>query len=753
MFFTEEHELMKITFRLIVSLLIGTALVVFVFSYFQTRIEEKRLNEDLSLRSHVIAKSFKEAIEPFLEQTERPEKIRQLITKFKGHIRLIGILVSLRDEILVAIPEEIEKEQLFKEDLARVFETKEEVEIYSKWDARHVHFYAIPLIKNDEVVGALGLIHDREYIMTRVLESRKGSAVTFSILALILSITTLVIIRWSVTGPIARMAEWTKKARLGDVLPPPQRFPDQGDVKKLLFEITHMASSLKATKLDLMEQTKMNQSGESRWTKERLKDYLRAKLGNTPFYVIANREPYIHRKNGNGKIECIFPASGVVTALDPVLQATGGVWIAHGSGNADRETVDKQNKLPVPPWNPTYSLKRVWLSEEEEKGYYYGFANEGLWPLCHIAHVRPTFNVSDWQHYKAVNQKFADALLEELNSQTPLILIQDYHFALLPRMIKESRPDAKVAIFWHIPWPNPEAFGICPWQGEILEGMLGSDLIGFHTQFHCNNFLDTVDRFLESRIDWTSFSVTREGKTSYIRPFPISVSFPTNEEKVIAEPQVIQKRNDLIKKYGLENKHVGIGVDRIDYTKGLIERFRAIGRALEKYPELQGKLVFVELGAPSRTLIPTYQSHLSEIEALVAKINGQYSSKGYQPILFLKNHHNQEFIRQFYQIADFCFVSSLHDGMNLVAKEFIAERYDENGVLILSCFTGASHELKSALVINPYDIEEAADAIHQALTMLPEEEQERMKRMRLQVQEQNVYRWAAELVTELTRSF
>ncbi len=741
---------MKITLRLIVSLLLGTALVVLLFSYIQTQAEEKKLNEDLGLRAKLITKSFKEAIEPFLDITERPDKIKQFIGKFKGHVRLVGILVYLKEGTFVTVPDELSQKEMFKNELTESIEKNESIEIMGKWDEKKIHFYAIPLEKDGLIVGSLGVIHDRSYIVQRVMESWKRMAVTFSILAFILSVTTLLIIRWSITGPIARISEWVKKERLGDTSLRPHQLPEQGDVKKLFFEITRMASSLKAAKLDLVEQTRLNQSGESRWTKERLKDYLRSKLGETPLYVIANREPYIHRKNGNGKVECIVPASGVVTALDPVLQATGGVWVAHGSGNADRETVDKHNKLSVPPWNPTYSLKRVWLSEEEEKGYYYGFANEGLWPLCHIAHVRPAFNISDWEQYKNVNQKFADSLLEELDSRSPLILIQDYHFALLPKMIKEKRPDAKVAIFWHIPWPNPEAFGICPWQEEILDGMLGSDLIGFHTQFHCNNFLDTVDRVLESRIDWTAFGVTREGKTSYVRPFPISVSFASNEEKMIQEPQ---KKTELLKKYGLEGKSIGIGVDRIDYTKGLLERFKAIGRTLEKYPELQGKLVFVELGAPSRTLIPTYQNHLSEIEKLAASINNQYGSKDYQPILFLKEHHHQETIRQFYQIADFCLVSSLHDGMNLVAKEFISERHDESGVLILSRFTGASHELKSALIINPYDIEETAAAIHQALSMLPEEKGERMKRMRIQVQEQNVYRWAAELITELVKSF
>ncbi len=480
-----------------------------------------------------------------------------------------------------------------------------------------------------------------------------------------------------------------------------------------------------------------------------MKEYLNSKVGDTPLFVIANREPYIHRKKG-AEIECIVPASGVVTALDPVLQATGGVWIAHGSGDADREMVQSQDKLMVPPWRPTYSLKRIWLSEEEEKGYYYGFSNEGLWPLCHTAHVRPTFRIQDWQCYQKVNEKFAEALLAELPKRPSLVLIQDYHFALLPKLIKERRPDVKVALFWHIPWPNPEAFGICPWQEEILEGMLGSDVMGFHTQFHCNNFLDTVDQVLESKIDWTVFGVTKGGKTTYVRPFPIGIAYSQEE---VSLKNGREEDKALKRALGLDGKLVGVGVDRIDYTKGLMERFLAIERVLEKYPHYQGKLVFVQLGAPSRTTIPSYKNHMQELDACVLRINTKFSSEGYEPILFLKDNHGQEKIQRYYRAADFCLVSSLHDGMNLVAKEFVASRDDEKGVLILSRFAGASQEFQSALLINPYNLEGVADSIHQALTMLPEEQKERMKRMRSVLLEHNVYRWAAEIITELVKAF
>jgi len=737
---------MKITLRLIVSLLIATILVVTGFSYFQAKNEEKRLNEELRLRTTVLAKTFKEAVESFLERTDQPDRVQKFIEKYKGHKRLLGLIVDMKEGPRIAFPSELAKEELFKTESLKAMEGNVPVDMNSKWGGRRVNYHVVPLMKEEGVVGALGLIHDRGYIVNQIKEFWKNSALTFSILAAILSIISLVVIRWSVTGPIARIGLMVQKA-LG--VDPKMEPKEQGDIEKLLYGVSHMAATLKAARFDLVEQSRTVNAEGTVWTKERLKDYLKTRLRGKQLYVVSNREPYIHRKKGN-EIECITPASGVVTALDPVLQATGGLWIAHGAGNADREVVDKENKVMVPPWKLSFTLKRVWLSEEEEKGYYYGFSNEGLWPLCHISHVRPIFRIEDWNHYKEVNQKFADSLLEELGDDPPMILIQDYHFALLPKMIKEQRPDAKIAIFWHIPWPNAEAFGICPWQEEILEGMLGSDIIGFHTQFHCNNFLDTVDHTLECKINWANFEVTRGGKSSSVRPFPISISGAPNTAIQETGKDPLEKLKEV---YSLKGKKIGLGVDRIDYTKGLLERFRAIERVLEKYPHLQGELVFIELGAPSRTLIGSYQDHLKEVEKLVEKVNLRFQKGNYKPILFLEEHHDQKKIFDFYRLADFCFVSSLHDGMNLVAKEFVSAREDEDGVLILSRFTGASHEFTSSLLINPYDIEGTAEAIHQALTMLPEEKKERMRKMRQIVREYNIYRWAADMITALVKSF
>jgi trehalose 6-phosphate synthase len=445
-----------------------------------------------------------------------------------------------------------------------------------------------------------------------------------------------------------------------------------------------------------------------------------------------------------------MPASGLVTALEPILRACNGTWIAQGTGDADRETVDRSDRVQVPPEQPQYTLRRVWLNKQEEDGFYLGFSNEGLWPLCHIAHTRPLFRAEDWEMYSAVNARFAEVILEEIKDEVnPTILVQDYHFTLLPRLIKMKRPDARVAIFWHIPWPNPEAFGICPWQRQLLDGLLAADLIGFHIQAHCNNFLNTVDRTLESRIEWERFAVSRRGHRTLVRPFPISVATdrPAGEAPPPELPHL--ERCALLAKLGVRASMMGIGVDRIDYTKGLIERFRGIEAFLDKYPSYRREFTFVQIGAPSRTDIKRYHDLMEEVCGEVDRINQRFQTPEWKPIVLLARRHSHNEILPYYRTADFCLITALHDGMNLVAKEFVASREDGYGALILSRFAGASHELVDALVINPYDTAEMAQAIHSALEMPSEEIRMRMQRMRAIVRERNIYRWAGDLIGEL----
>jgi alpha,alpha-trehalose-phosphate synthase [UDP-forming] len=476
---------------------------------------------------------------------------------------------------------------------------------------------------------------------------------------------------------------------------------------------------------------------------------VRTRLDGGRLVAVSNREPYMHVRQGKSW-QVVVPPSGLVTALEPVLRACDGTWIAHGSGDADSLTVDPHDRLRVPPDDPHYTLRRVWLTKNEEEGYYYGFANEGLWPLCHIAHTRPIFRASDWEHYQTVNNKFAEAVLDEIEDVTnPVVLLQDYHFALLPQLIKQQRPDARVAIFWHIPWPNAEAFSICPWQRELLDGLLGADLIGFHIQSHCNNFLQTVDRALESRIDWEHFSVKRLGHLTAVKPFPISVDFVDEASTEEDRAPAVVDRAALLKPLSTDAAFIGLGVDRVDYTKGILERFLAIERFLEKYANYQGQFTFVQIGAPSRTHIKRYHDLSTEIEAEAERINWRFQTDNWKPIVLLKRQHNHDEIQDYYRVADLCLVTSLHDGMNLVAKEFLAARHDERGVLILSCFTGAARELQDALIVNPYDVDQTAEAIRTALEMSPEEAQQRIHRMRKVIRENNVYRWAGNLIGEL----
>lgn len=492
------------------------------------------------------------------------------------------------------------------------------------------------------------------------------------------------------------------------------------------------------------------EAADVEWTPKVLSDLLSNALPGAEVIIVSNREPYIHNRGEDGTVTLQRPASGLVSALEPVMRACGGTWIAHGSGSADRETVDSADRLDVPPEAPAYKLRRVWISEEEQDGYYYGLANEGLWPLCHIAFVRPTFRESDWNFYEAINERFADAVAREARTEDPIVLVQDYHFALAPKMIRERLPKATIITFWHIPWPNAEAFGICPWKEQIIEGLLGSSIVGFHTQFHCNNFFETVDRFIESRIDREHGTVTLAGREAAIRPYPISIAWPP--KALEGQPSIEQCRADVRARLGLaDDAKIAVGIERFDYTKGILDRMRSIDLMLELNPHWKGRFTFVQVAAPTRSKLAAYSTLQDEAVALADEINTRHGDGSYQPIRLLIRHHEPTEVFELFRAADLCIVSSLHDGMNLVAKEFVASRDDDEGVLILSSFTGASREMSEALIVNPYNAREMADALDQALRMPPQEQRERMRLMRQQVREQNVYRWAGRMMVDAAR--
>lgn len=742
---------MKITLRLIVSLVLAAAVVASVFSYLQVQNERNRLTQELDVRASILAESLQESVKELLISNS-PAKLKRFVDRFGNRERLVGIAVFDSQGVCMAASSGVSLTiGAVPTHVWEAIARDAGVSSFVTDSIERKHIYATPVRLEGKTIGALLVLHDASYIETRLKGIWQTNFVRLLSQAVLIILITVVVVRWSITGPIAQVAKWMQGLRTGKTGPPV--ILPRGDILgPLTVEVTLLAKSLAVARAAAEDEARLRVEAGSLWTPERLKEHVRQELGAKNLFVVSNREPYMHVRQ-NSTIECIVPAGGLVTALDPILQACGGVWVAHGSGDADREMSDTRGRLAVPPDEPRYTLRRVYITKEEEEGYYYGFSNEGIWPLCHITHTRPLFRLDDWVSYQKVNEKFADTILEEIRDETePLVLVQDYHFALLPLLIKSKRPDARVAIFWHIPWPNPEVFGICPWKQEILLGLLGADLIGFHIQFHCNNFLETVDRFLESKINWDQFSVQRKGESTSVRPFPISVAFTglTSHDAESAIPAKVP-RTIVPKVMATLPKFLGVGVDRIDYTKGIVERFRAVERFLQKYPEFVGQFTFVELGAPSRTHIKRYHDLMAEVEETVDKINWKFRVKDWKPIVFLKAHHGHETIDPFYRAAHVCMVTSLHDGMNLVAKEYVAARDDEDGTLILSQFTGASRELLDAIIVNPYDVEEMAEAIHTALTMPRTERKERMQRMREVIRDRNVYRWAGNIVTTLSR--
>jgi len=601
---------------------------------------------------------------------------------------------------------------------------------YATLPTGRVYVSAMPVTSEtqDEDLGFVTLVHDLSYI-----ERREAQARTF----LLLASGFLAVLAFGVPMFVARRARYGWTLELRSLL--------RGGKQKREFQ--PILNDLREL-VDRMTSDQEDASGQ--WTAKRLKQTLNRHLHGEQIVILANREPYIHERRADGHIEVLHPASGLVTALEPVMRACSGVWVAHGSGNADRETVDRNDHISVPPGEGSYHIRRVWLSEEELQGYYYGFSNEGLWPLCHVAHTRPVFRAEDWRRYQVVNEKFADAVCSEAHSKDPIVLVQDYHFALAPAMIRKRLPAATVIVFWHIPWPNAEQMGICPWRNELLEGLLGSSILGFHTQLHCNNFVDSVDRYLETRIDREHNAVVMQGRRTLIRPYPISLEWPVHWLENAPTPE--ECRAQVWAELGLKpDALLGVGVDRLDYTKGVEERLLTVEVLLERYPEFRGRFSFAQLAAPSRTKIQRYKELNETVERLAERINSRFGSDSYRPIILLRFHHEPPEVFRFFRAAHLCYVSSLHDGMNLVAKEFVAARTDLRGVLVLSEFTGAARELTEALIVNPYDLESSSDALAAALMMPEDEQEDRMRPMRSLLAQFNVYRWAGRMLVDAAR--
>ncbi len=526
-----------------------------------------------------------------------------------------------------------------------------------------------------------------------------------------------------------------------------KRFQDDAESSRAALPVL---SQVRQVLREIEDSQRLEMDYRENWTPRALQHVVREHLGEPRMIVVSNREPYVHMRGEDGRPRVQVPASGMVTALEPVIRACSGVWVAHGSGSADKDVVDRHDRVRVPPADPAYTLRRVWLSEEEENGYYYGFANEGLWPLCHVAYVRPAFREEDWRQYADVNGKFAQVVAQEAQSDSPVIFVQDYHFALLPRLLRDKIPGATIALFWHIPWPNEETFGVCPWKEELLRGMLMADILGFHTRYHCQNFLATVDRYVECQIDREHMTVTIHGHVCRVAAYPISIEWPPRWLEQL--PGVDACRQNVCRRFGLPTDiAIGIGVERWDFTKGIVERFQAFEKMLERHPQWRGKVSLLQVAAPTRSKLPAYQALRQETEAVAEGINRKWGTDSWKPIVLIGEHQEPPEVFELYRAADFCLVNSLHDGMNLVAKEFVSARDDEDGVLILSTFAGASRELIEALLVNPYDIGETAEAIRTALEMPRQERRDRMRLMRLTVKENNVYRWAGRMLMDAAR--
>ena len=725
---------------------IAVSSVVLGFTFNQANEERLALTADLQYRTRLLADSLTEAVEPYYIG-KGPIALRNLINRFADREHLIGLAVYDSRGNAAATSTGFSQRILENTPIiGAVLDSDKPQGVFTEVDNERVYIFVEPLRADGRVVGAFLVAQTASYIDASVREIWKNNLIRLFVQLLLFALAIAFLVRFVFLRAVRRLAESVKQARLAGSNREHKPAWTRGFFKPLAAEISKITQSLSAARFAASEEARLRlEKLDSPWTAERLKEFIKAYLKDRPLFLVSNREPYIHEKTKNG-ISYSVPASGMVTALGSVMEACGGLWIASGSGSADRETADADGKIAVPPDDPRYTLKRVWLTEGDIRHYYTGFANEALWPLCLMAHTRPLFRKEDWLAYRRVNGKFAEALLVEMKGKDqPLVLVQDFHFALLPALIKKSRPDAQVALFWHIPFPSAEQFSICPFRRELLLGMLGADLLGFHTQQYCNNFIDTVGKEVESLIDLERFAITRDAHRSFIKPFPISIAFSGGAEGP-AEPPPSRAVLDQLR---VKTTWWGLGVDRLDYTKGIMERFKGIEFFLAAHPEYRRQFSFLQIAEPSREGSAVYRAYGEAVTKEAERINKKLGTGDWKPIVLEKRHYSHAELAPLYRLANFCLVSSLHDGMNLVAKEFVAARDDEQGALILSQFTGAARDLKGALIINPYSAEETAEAIRAALALPPSEQHRKMKAMREAVKNYNVYRWSAEFIKAL----
>ena len=716
-------------FALPLILLVG-AVAFLSLPYVETLLRSW-FSADVELRARLVMNSIEEPLGELISQPH-PARFDRYLRKITSDKRLLGILICNLDGQTIFRTEATPAQILCNAD----GKGETSAALTTPNGAVHVFRSAPVRTAQGEQFRAL-IVHDLSFIDRRQTTVR-DYMLAFAALSALVLILLMMGAGWLMVRRlfINLIRDIRGKRFLDDGVTHKSMLPVLSQVRQVLREIERD----QRTEIEFQEN----------WTPHALQHIIKHQLGQPQVIVLANREPYIHNLHADGTNDVQVPASGMVTALEPITRACAGTWIAHGSGSGDRLAVDRKDRVRVPPADPAYTLRRVWLTAEEEEGFYYGFSNEGLWSLCHLAYVRPAFRETDWLTYCAVNRKFANTVKAEATDRAPLVLIQDYHFALAPQMVRELLPEATIALFWHIPWPNAETFGVCPWKVELLKGILSADILGFHTSYHCQNFLATVDRFVECQIDREHMTVQLGKHVCHVAPYPISIEWPPHWLESVPPPA--QCRANIQKRFAIDaHVHIGVGIERWDFTKGILERFLAIEALLEKYPQYHERICFLQVAAPTRSKLPAYQQLQGATYASVERINARFGKGAWKPLILIDEHQEPPQVFELMRAADFCLVNSLHDGMNLVAKEFVAAREDEDGVLILSTFAGASRELVEALLVNPFAIGETAEAIRIALAMPRKERQERMQLMRRTVAENNVYRWAGRMLMDASR--
>jgi trehalose-6-phosphate synthase len=722
----------SIMLRFVLPMAFASCVVAYVGLPYIERLLAEWFRSDVELRAQLVMHSMEEPITELVEKGNE-SRLRAYLAKITTDERLLAVFVCRTDGTTI-----------FKTERAPAAVTcapagnpNGPATSIAQLPSGSVQISRFDFNGASPVPFRVMMLHDLSFVDRRQRTARDFVLVFVGISILLLALL-IVLVAW------LQLRRWVE-VLIGDIRG--KRFLDDAESPRSSMPIL---SQVRQVLAEAEEKQRLEIDFRENWTPQALRQVVRDHLQSAQVIIVSNREPYIHNYDANHRPQVQVPASGMVTALEPIMRACSGVWVAHGAGSADRETVDRYDQLRVPPDDPAYTLRRVWLTPEQEQGYYYGFSNEGLWPLCHLAYVRPAFRASDWRAYEEVNAKFAEVVAAESSTDSPVIMIQDFHFALLPQLIRNKIPKATIALFWHIPWPNAETFGVCPWKREVLQHMLSADILGFHTRYHCQNFLDSVDRFVECTIDHEHMTVTLQGHVCRVAPYPISIEWPPRWLQYL--PDIATCRAAVRARHQIgADVMVGLGVERWDFTKGILERFQALEILLDKNPRHRGRICLLQVAAPSRGQLPAYQALQQQTYSEVERINSKFAEGDWQPIVLIDEHQEPLRVFELYRAADFCLVNSLHDGMNLVAKEFVAARDDEDGVLILSTFAGASRELAEAVLINPFDVTETANAMEVAMRMGRDERRNRMSLLRRTVKENNVYRWAGRMLMDAAR--